>query len=310
MNKYINITLPDGSIREFPFGVSIADVAFSISEGLLRNSVAGKINGKIKDLNTVIEDDALIEIITNRSSEAHEVLLHSTAHLMAQAIKELYPDAKIAIGPALENKFYYDIDVETAFTEESLQLIEKKMKELSKAKYDINRLELSREDALKIFKEQSEDYKVELINELESDVVISAYQQGEFIDLCRGPHLPSTGKIKYFKLLSNSAAYWRGDDSNKMLQRIYGTAFFDKKELKNYLFMLEEAKKRDHRKIGKELDLFMFDDEVGQGLPMWLPNGAIMIEELETLAKDTENEAGYSRVKTPHITKSGLYETS
>ncbi|NOZ08146.1 MAG: threonine--tRNA ligase [FCB group bacterium] len=306
----IKVTLPDGSVKQYEKGITPGDIALSIGEGLFRNSYAARLDGKLIDLTTPIESDAEIALITSRDPEAHEILLHSTAHLLAMAVKALEPTAKIAIGPALENRFYYDIDMEQTVTDELLAAIEVKMKELAKADFKVTRLELPRSKARDIFKTRNEDYKVELIDDIDEADTISLYEQGDFIDLCRGPHVPSTGKIKYFKLLSSSGAYWRSDEKNKMLQRIYGTAFFDKKALKSYLQMLEEAKKWDHRKLGRELGIFTFDEEVGPGLPLWLPNGAVIMEELEKLAKATERRGGYQRVATPHVTKGILYEKS
>ncbi len=306
----INITFPDGTIKTAEAGVSAGDIALSISEGLFRNAVAARVNGKLVDLNAPISTDASLEILTSRNDEAKEILLHSTAHLMAQAVKELYPHAKIAIGPALKGRYYYDIDVDDVINEEALEKIEKKMKEISGRNLEIQRTEMSREEAVRLFKELGEDYKVEIIEDIDSDDPITAYRQGDFIDLCRGPHVPSTGKIKYFKLLFSAGAYWRGDENNQMLQRIYGTSFFNKKDLKKYLRQLEEAKKRDHRKLGKELEIFTFDEEVGPGLPLWLPNGTAMVDELEKLARETERRGGYVRVRTPHLTKGILYEKS
>ena len=308
--KQITITLPDNSQRIVDAGSTPGDIALSIGEGLFRNSYAAKINNKSVDLNTIISDDCELQILTNRDQESHDILLHSTAHLLAMAIKELYPNAKIAIGPALTDRFYYDIDFSEFISEEDLPKIESKMKELSKSNFNVKRQELTQGEALSKFSEMGEIYKTEIISELDPNEIISAYSQGEFIDLCKGPHVPSTGKIKHFKLLSTAGAYWRGDESNKMLQRIYGTVWFDKKDLKNFLFQLEEAKKRDHRKLGKQLKIFYFDEEVGAGLPLWLPNGTIIIDELESLAKETEYKAGYKRVRTPHLTKGVLYEKS
>ena len=308
--KTINITLPDNSVKVVEMGTSGGDIAMSIGEGLYRASIAVKANGEMQDLHAPINQDANLEIITTKSEDAHHILMHSAAHLLAQSIKELFPAAKIAIGPALTDRFYYDIDVDETINEDVLLTIEKKMKEISKRNLQVKRRVFPRNDALDLFKHINEDYKVEIISELDESEEISAYEQGDFIDLCRGPHVPSTGKIKYFKLLSSAGAYWRGDEKNKMLQRIYGTAWFSKEELKNFLFMLEEAKKRDHRKLGKELGLFAFDDEVGPGLPLWLPNGTIMVDELEALAKETEDKADYMRVRTPHLTKGILYERS
>jgi threonyl-tRNA synthetase len=229
---------------------------------------------------------------------------------MAQSVKELFPDAKVTIGPTIENGFFYDFDVDIPFSDEVLAKIQQKMKELAKSGQDIVRQEMSAADAVKMFAEMGEPYKVEIIGEIDPDEVISTYTQNDFTDLCRGPHVSNTKKIKYFKLLSTSGAYWRGDENNKMLQRIYGTVFASKDALKTHLYNLEEAKKRDHRKLGKELQLFTFDEEVGPGLPLWLPNGAVMIEELEQLAKETERKAGYDQVRTPHLTKGSLYEKS
>lgn len=308
--KTIQITLPDGTKQSVNSGTTPGDIALGIGEGLFRASLAGKVNGAEVDLNYSIVSDAEVEIITSRSPEAHEILLHSTAHLLAQAIKELFPDAKIANGPAIENRFYYDVDLEESVNDEILEKLETKMKELSKSNHTVTRLELSKEIAIKTFSDLNEDYKVELIERIEDGEIISAYTQDNFIDLCRGPHVASTGVIKYFKLLSSAGAYLWGDEKNKMIQRIYGTAWFSKKEMNAYLDRLEEAKKRDHRKLGKELELYTFDDEVGPGLPLWLPNGTVIIDELENLAKETETKAGYLRVKTPHLTKGDLYKRS
>ena len=294
----------------YPTGTTLLEVAESIGTRLAKDAVAAQINGKLTDLTEAIDIDADINIITGDSADGHEVLLHSTAHLMAQAVKELFPNARVTIGPAIENRFYYDFDVENPFTDEDLVTIEEKMRELAQNNYPVKRKVFSKDEAIDLFKSMDENYKVEIIEEISPEEVLSAYQQDSFIDLCRGPHVPSTGRIKYFKILNSSGAYWRGDENNKMLQRIYGTVFNTKKELKEYLHMLEEAKKRDHRKLGKELELFAFDDEIGPGLPLWLPKGTIIIEELEKLAKVTERKAGYQRVRTPHLTKGSLYKKS
>ena len=294
----------------YPKGTTLLEVAESIGTRLAKDAVAAQINGKLTDLTEAIDIDADINIITGDSTDGHEVLLHSTAHLMAQAVKELFPNARVTIGPAIENRFYYDFDVENPFTDEDLVTIEEKMRELAQNNYPVKRKVFSKDEAIDLFKSMDENYKVEIIEEISPEEVLSAYQQDSFIDLCRGPHVPSTGRIKYFKILNSSGAYWRGDENNKMLQRIYGTVFNTKKELNEYLYMLEEAKKRDHRKLGKELELFAFDDEIGPGLPLWLPKGTIIIEELEKLAKVTERKAGYQRVRTPHLTKGSLYEKS
>ena len=294
----------------YPSGTTLLEVAESIGTRLAKDAVAAQINGKLTDLTDAIDIDADINIITGDSTEGHEVLLHSTAHLMAQAVKELFPNARVTIGPAIENRFYYDFDVENPFTDEDLVTIEEKMRELAQNNYPVKRKVFSKDDAIDLFESMDETYKVEIIQEIPPEETLSAYQQDSFIDLCRGPHVPSTGRIKYFKILNSSGAYWRGDENNKMLQRIYGTVFNTKKELKEYLHMLEEAKKRDHRKLGKELELFAFDDEIGPGLPLWLPKGTIIIEELEKLAKETERKAGYQSVRTPHLAKGSLYEKS
>ena len=310
MKNKITLTFPDNSTRMYPTGTTLLEVAESIGTRLAKDAVAAQLNGKLTDLTEAIDIDADINIITGDSTDGHEVLLHSTAHLMAQAVKELFPNARVTIGPAIENRFYYDFDVENPFTDEDLVTIEEKMRELAQNNYPVKRKIFSKDEAIDLFKSMDENYKVEIIEEISPEEVLSAYQQDSFIDLCRGPHVPSTGRIKYFKILNSSGAYWRGDENNKMLQRIYGTVFNTKKELKEYLHMLEEAKKRDHRKLGKELELFAFDDEIGPGLPLWLPKGTIIIEELEKLAKVTEGKAGYQRVRTPHLTKGSLYEKS
>ena len=306
----IQITLPDNSVKKVPKGSTAQDIADLIGPGLARAVVVAKVNGDLKDLNAPINDDSELQLFTGESPEGHDTLLHSTAHLMAQAVKELYPNAKVTIGPTIENGFYYDFDVDVSFSDEVLVKIEEKMRALAKSGQDIQRNEISAKDAVSLFKDMGEDYKVEIIQQINPDDVITTYKQSDFTDLCRGPHVSNTSKIKHFKLLSTSGAYWRGDENNKMLQRIYGTVFSTKDALKTHLHNLEEAKKRDHRKLGKELKLFTFDEEVGPGLPLWLPNGAIMIEELEKLAKESERHAGYEQVRTPHLTKGSLYERS
>jgi len=291
-------------------GTTPQEVAESIGPGLARAVVVAKIDGVLKDLNFSIEKDCSLELFTGDSAEGHDTLLHSTAHLMAQAVKDLFPEAKVTIGPTIENGFYYDFDVDISFTDEVIQNIENRMKELAKSSQEISRMEISASDAVKMFDDMGESYKVEIIKDIDPNDIISAYTQTSFTDLCRGPHVSNTSKIKYFKLLSTSGAYWRGDENNKMLQRIYGTVFSTKDALKTHLHNLEEAKKRDHRKLGKELNLFAFDEEVGPGLPLWLPNGTVMIEELERLAKQTEKKAGFDQVRTPHLTKGTIYERS
>ena len=306
----IKITLPDKSDRSFDSGITPLEVAQSIGERLAQDTVAASINGELVDATTQITQDCELTLHTGSTNEGHDVLLHSTAHLMAQAVKSIWPNSQITIGPTIENRFYYDFDIEETFSDDDLNKIEDKMKNIAKEDLSVSRSELDHDQAIKLFDKRGEKYKVEIINEIDSSDQISAYQQGDFIDLCRGPHVPSTGKIKYFKLLSTSGAYWRGDEKNKMLQRIYGTVFSSKKELKDYLHFLEEAKKRDHRKLGKELNIYTFDDEIGPGLPLWLPNGATIIDELEKLAKETEGKHGYKQVRTPHLTKGDLYKKS
>jgi threonyl-tRNA synthetase len=306
----VNITLPDGSKREYESGVSSMDIAMSISEGLARNVLASKVNGEVWDASRPIVRDSDLSLLTWKDEEGKSTMWHSSAHLMAEAMEALYPGIKLAIGPPIDNGFYYDIDLmEHEVTEADLPKIEKKMIELARQKNQFARKEVSKKDALAYYEEKQDQYKLELINDLE-DGQITFYTQGGFTDLCRGPHIPHTGFVKAVKLLSIAGAYWRGDEKNAMLTRIYGITFPKQGELETYLEMLEEAKKRDHRKIGKELELFTFDDDVGPGLPLWLPKGAFMIEQLEDLAKKTEKKAGYQRVKTPHIAKENLYLTS
>ena len=306
----INITLPDNSVRSYREGITPQEVADSIGSGLARAVVVAKVDGSLMDLNYQIFNDSALELFTGETPEGHDTLLHSTAHLMAQAVKQLFPHAKVTLGPTIENGFFYDFDLEVSFSDEILEKIEKKMKELARSKQEIVRQEVSVGEAVDVFNELGESYKVEIIEQINPDDIIAIYKQSDFTDLCRGPHVSNTSKIKYFKLLSTSGAYWRGDENNKMLQRIYGTVFSTKEALKTHLQNLEEAKKRDHRKLGKELKLFTFDDEVGPGLPLWLPNGAVMVEELEKLAKESEHKAGYDLVRTPHLTKGILYERS
>ena len=308
--KNIKVTLPDNSVKDIALGTTPQGVADEIGPGLARAVVVAKVDGELKDLNFPLQSDCSLELFTGETPEGHDTLLHSTAHLMAQAVKELFPKAKVTIGPTIENGFYYDFDVDTAFSDDVLVQIEKKMKELAESSQEIFRSEISAKDAVTLFKNMDEDYKVEIIEQINPDDVISTYKQSDFVDLCRGPHVSNTSKIKYFKLLSTSGAYWRGNENNKMLQRIYGTVFSTKEALKEHLQNLEEAKRRDHRKIGKEMKLFTFDSDIGPGLPLWLPNGTVMIEELEKLAKYTEKRAGFSQVRTPHLTKGTIYEKS
>lgn len=308
----VSISLPDGSVREYAKGSSLEDVAASISSGLRKNALAGKLNGVAVDLSTELVDGAKVEIITGDSADGLEIMRHSSAHLMAQAVKRLYgnKEVKLGIGPVIEDGFYYDMDLEQSLNPEDLQKIEKEMERIIGENLPITRREVSREEAVAIFTELGDPYKLELIRDLPEDSVISIYDQGEFFDLCRGPHVPSTGKIKVFKLLSVAGAYWRGDSKNKMLQRIYGTAFMKKAELEQHLHFLEEAKKRDHRKLGKELNFFTFSNLVGQGLPIWLPKGATLRRTLERYIVDIEERLGYQHVYTPVMGNVELYKTS
>ncbi|MGP0585255.1 threonine--tRNA ligase [Paenibacillus timonensis] len=308
----VSVILPDGSVREYAEGSSLEDVAASISSGLRKNALAGKINGVTVDLNAKLVDGAKVEIITGDSQDGLEVMRHSSAHLMAQAVKRLFgnKEVKLGIGPVIEDGFYYDMDLEHPLNPEDLQKIEKEMERIIGENLPITRREVSREEAVAIFTELGDPYKLELIRDLPEDSVISIYDQGEFFDLCRGPHVPSTGKIKVFKLLNVAGAYWRGNSNNKMLQRIYGTAFMKKADLDEHLHMLEEAKKRDHRKLGKELNIFTFNNLVGQGLPIWLPKGATVRRTLERYIVDIEERLGYQHVYTPVLGNVDLYKTS
>jgi threonyl-tRNA synthetase len=308
----VRIQLPDGSVREYADGSSIDDVAASISSGLRKNAVAGKLNGSVVDLSTPLTEGAQIEIVTQDTPEGLEVIRHSTAHLLAQAVKRLFgsKEVHLGVGPVIEDGFYYDMDLEHALNPEDLLKIEKEMERIVGENLPITRKEVRREEALSIFTEVGDPYKLELIRDLPEDSVISIYEQGEFFDLCRGPHVPSTGKLKVFKLMNVAGAYWRGDSKNKMLQRVYGTAFVKKSQLDEHLHMLEEAKKRDHRKLGKELGMFTFSQLVGQGLPIWLPNGAKLRRTLERYIVDLEEKLGYQHVYTPVLGNVELYKTS
>ncbi|MEK5441573.1 MULTISPECIES: threonine--tRNA ligase [unclassified Fredinandcohnia] len=310
MSDVVKITFPDGAVKEFPKGTTTEDIAGSISPGLKKKSIAGKFNGKEIDLRTEIHEDGEIAIITQDTDAALEIMRHSTAHLMAQAIKRLYKDVKLGVGPVIENGFYYDIDMEKSLTPEDLPEIEKEMKKIINENLEIHRVEVSRDEALRRYEEIGDELKIELIQDIPEGEPLSIYEQGEFFDLCRGVHVPSTGKIKEFKLLSIAGAYWRGDSDNKMLQRIYGTAFFKKAELDEYLRLLEEAKERDHRKLGKELSLFTNSQKVGQGLPLWLPKGATIRRVIERYIVDKEVRLGYDHVYTPVLANVDLYKTS
>lgn len=304
------ITLKDGSKKEYAQPISVLDIAKDISEGLARVATAGEVNGEVVDLRTVIENDCELNILTANDEKGLAALRHTTSHVLAEAVKRLRPEAKLAIGPSIDTGFYYDFECEP-FSREDLDAIEKEMKKIIKEGAKIERFELPREEAIAFMKEKGEPYKVELIEDLPEDAVISFYSQGEFTDLCAGPHLMSTKGIKAFKLLSSSGAYWRGSEKNKMLARIYGTAFAKKDELNAYLEQLEEAKKRDHNKLGREMELFTTVDVIGQGLPLIMPKGVIMIKELQRWIEDLEdNEWGYVRTRTPLMAKSDLYKIS
>lgn len=312
MSEVISMTFPDGAVKEYPKGTTTEQIASSISPGLKKKSIAGKVNGELLDLRTPIYADGQLEIITQDSSEALEIMRHSTAHLMAQAIKRVFKDQKVqlGVGPVIESGFYYDIDMEQSITPDDLIEIEKEMKKIVNANIDIERREVSREEAIELYKEVGDELKLELIDAIPAGETVTIYQQGEFFDLCRGVHVPSTGKIKEFKLLNIAGAYWRGDSNNQMLQRIYGTAFFKKADLDEHLRLLEEAKERDHRKIGKELNLFTNSQKVGQGLPLWLPKGATIRRVIERYIVDKEVALGYQHVYTPVLGSVELYKTS
>jgi threonyl-tRNA synthetase len=306
----INISFPDGSIRQFEKGTNALDIAKSISEGLARKVLAAKVNGKVSDASRPIDQDASLVLLTWDDAEGKETFWHSSAHLMAEALEAIYPGIKFGYGPPVDNGFYYDVDLGgREISQDDLKKIESKISELAAKNSPYLRTEISKEAALNYFTEKGDEYKIETIHEL-NDGEITFYKQGDFTDLCRGPHIPHTGFIKAAKLTNIAGAYWKGDEKNKQLTRIYGITFPKQKELDDYLQLLEEAKKRDHRRIGKELEIFVFDDDVGPGLPLWLPNGGAIIEQLESLAKRTEEEAGYYRVKSPHIAKESMYLTS
>jgi len=310
MSEIIKLKFPDGAIKEFPKGTTTEDVAASISPGLRKKALAGQLDNQLVDLKAPLQHDGSIAIVTAGSDEALEVLRHSSAHLLAQAVKRLFKDVKLGIGPVIENGFYYDIDSPEPITAEDLLAIEKEMKKIINENIEIVRHDVSRAQAFDMFKSIDDEYKLELLEAIPEDEQVSIYEQGEFFDLCRGVHVPSTGKLKEFKLLSIAGAYWRGNSDNKMLQRIYGTAFFTKDDLAAHLKMLEEAKERDHRKIGKELNLFMNSQKVGQGLPMWLPKGATIRRIIERYIVDKEVKLGYDHVYTPVMGSVELYKTS
>ncbi|MCA6440899.1 MAG: threonine--tRNA ligase [Sediminibacterium sp.] len=306
----IQVSFPDGAVRSYENGVSALDIATSISEGLARKVLVASVNGVVVDANRPITTDAAVKFLTWEDEAGKNTFWHSTAHLMAEAVEAIFPGVKFWVGPALDKGFYYDMDLgDRKITEEDLLAIEKKMAELAKQKNPYIRTERAKQDAINYFTEKGDQYKLDLLQNLK-DGEISFYQQGAFTDLCRGPHIPHTGFIKAMKLTNIAGAYWKGDEKNKMLTRLYGVSFPSQKELDEYVAMLEEAKKRDHRKLGKELSIYTTSDDVGQGLIMWMPNGTVIIEELEKLAKETEEAAGYKRVVTPHIAKESMYLTS
>ncbi|PIE36040.1 threonine--tRNA ligase [candidate division KSB3 bacterium] len=306
----IHVTLPDGATQQVEQGITAAEFASQISSRLGKDALAVKIDGVLYDLATPLDRDCAVEIVTFASEEGAEIYRHSTSHLMAQAVQDVFPGTKIAIGPAVESGFYYDFDTPHPFTPEDLEKIEQKMAELIQADLPYSRKNVSKEEAIAFFRENGEDYKVEILQEIPDGDMISEYQQGSFVDLCRGPHIPSTGKIKAFKLLSIAGAYWKGDENRQMLQRIYGTSFPSKKELKRHLDRLEEAKRRDHRKLGKDLDLFSIHQEAGAGLIYWHPKGTVLRRVIEDFWKDTHVERGYELVTIPHIAHSDLWRTS
>ncbi|WP_345808620.1 threonine--tRNA ligase [Bacillus pumilus] len=313
MSEQIQLTFPDGAVKEFDKTATTEDIAASISPGLKKKALAGKLNGKEIDLRTPLLESGTIEIITDKSDEALDIMRHSTAHLLAQAIKRLYGKehhVQFGVGPVIENGFYYDVDIDVAITPEDLPKIEKEMKKIINSNLPIERIEVSREEAKKRFEAIGDQLKLELLEAIPEGEAVTIYEQGEFFDLCRGIHLPSTGKIKEFKLLSLAGAYWRGDSNNQMLQRIYGTAFFSKDDLNERLRLLEEAKERDHRKLGKELKLFANSQKVGQGLPLWLPKGATIRRVIERYIVDKEVRLGYEHVYTPVLANVELYKTS
>lgn len=306
----IKISFPDGAVREYQEGVTSLDIAKSISEGLARKVIAASVNDQVWDATRPINTDASLKLLTWNDDQGKSTFWHSSAHLMAEAVESLFPGVKFWVGPAIDRGFYYDMDLGgRQLTEDDLRKLENKMNELAKQSNSFVRKEISKADAVDYFNKKDDEYKIDLLQNLK-DGEITFYTQGNFTDLCRGPHIPNTGLIKAIKLMSIAGAYWKGDEKNKQLTRVYGVSFPSQKELDEYLALLEEAKKRDHRKLGKELGIYTMDDDVGQGLIMWMPNGTVIIEELEKLAKETENAGGYKRVVTPHIAKESMYLTS
>ena len=304
----IKVTLKDGSIKEFDNAISVLDIAKSISEGLARNAYCGIVNGKVEDLRFIVDKDSTLEICTFDSQEGKNAFRHTASHVLAMAVKRLFPNVKLAIGPSIENGFYYDFDSEKSFISEDLAKIEDEMRKIIKENPEIKRFELPRNEALELMKD--EPYKLELINDLGENEIISFYQIGDFVDLCAGPHIMSLKPLKAIKLLSCTGAYWKGNEKNKMLSRIYATAFQKKSDLDAHLEALEEAKKRDHNKLGRELKYFMTDENVGQGLPLIMPKGARIIQTLQRWVEDEEEKRGYVLTKTPLMAKSDLYKVS
>ncbi|MBE1556082.1 threonine--tRNA ligase [Sporosarcina limicola] len=308
-NKQIEIRFPDGSQKKFPFGVSVADIAQSISLSLKKNVVAGKVNDRLYDLSHCIMEDATLTLITKNSEQGLQILRHTTAHVLGQAVKRLYDKAKLGVGPVIENGFFYDFELSSSLTPGDLTAIEKEMQLIIKENLAIERMEVTYEEAKKLFENREELFKLQLLKDIPVDEKIALYKQGEFVDLCRGPHLPSTGSIKAFKLTHFSGAYWRGDSKNQVMQRIYGFAFLNKKDLSQHLFLLEEAEKRDHRRLGKQLELFMFSEEA-PGMPFYLPKGQVIRTELEGFSRELQTKAGYKEVRTPSMMNQRLWEQS
>jgi threonyl-tRNA synthetase len=305
----MQVELPDGSKREVPDGATVADVAASIGKRLAKDALAGRVNGKVVDVYANVPDGAKIEIVTPKSDQGRDTIRHSTAHLMAMAVQELYPGTQVTIGPVIENGFFYDFGTDRAFSEEDLRRIEEKMSEIVKRDLPIRREEWTRDEAVKTFDQLGENYKVEIIQSIPGDEALSVYRQGEWFDLCRGPHVPSTGRLGAFKLLNVAGAYWRGDERNAMLQRIYGTAWPDKEELDKYLQQMEQARARDHRKLGKELELFMFS-HFAPSMPIFLPKGAVIYNELVNFVREFYKRDGYTEVVTPLVWDTEIFKIS
>ena len=306
----MKVMLKDGNVREFNDGMSVYEIAKEISDGLARATVGAKLNGKVVETRTIVNEDCELQFLTFADEEGKLIYRHTASHILAQAIKNIFPTVKLAIGPAIANGFYYDFDFKTPISTDEFNKIEQEMKNIIKANYPITRFVLPKDEAIKLMSEYGEDYKIELINDLPDGEEISFYKQGDFVDLCAGPHLPFTGMVKAFKLTSLTGAYWRGNEKNKMLSRIYGTAFDKKSELQEYLQAVEEAKKRDHNKLGREMGIFMTDENIGQGLPLLMPKGAKLFQILQRFVEDEEERRGYVLTKTPYMAKSNLYKIS